>query len=71
MAKTSAPIRVIVHYPETEEGKRELEERVAGVHATMVDQYIKKLDRPYEQKMQLLDAVIEAAANRKAGEQTG
>lgn len=37
IARTSAPINVIVHYPKTEEGKRELAIRVASVHADMVN----------------------------------
>ena len=41
IARKSAPINVIVHYPKTEQGKRELAERVAGVHADMVNQKIK------------------------------
>ena len=70
IARKSAPIHVIVHYPKTEEGKRELAERVASVHADMVNQHIKKLNCPSEQKVQLLDAVIQAASKEKAGEQT-
>lgn len=70
IARKSAPIHVIVHYPKTEEGKRELAERVAGVHADMVNQHIKKLNCPSDQKVQLLDAVIQAASKEKAGEQT-
>ena len=70
IARKSAPIHVIVHYPKTEEGKRELAERVAGAHADMVNQHIKKLNCPSEQKVQLLDAVIQAASKEKAGEQT-
>ena len=70
IARKSAPIHVIVHYPKTEEGKRELAERVAGGHADMVNQHIKKLNCPSKQKVQLLDAVIQAASKEKAGEQT-
>ena len=69
MRKT-APINVIVHYPKTIEGQRELAERVAGVHADMVNQHIKKLNCPSDQKVQLLDAVIKSASIEKAGEQT-
>ncbi len=61
IARTSAPIKVIVHYPKTEEGKRELADRVARVHADMVNQTLKNLNCPSYQKEQLLDAVIEAA----------
>lgn len=45
-------------------------ERVAGVHADMVNQHIKKLNCPSDQKVQLLDAVIKSASIEKAGEQT-
>ena len=61
IARKSAPINVIVHYPKTEQGKRELAERVAGVHADMVNQYIKKLNCPSDQKAELLGAVIASA----------
>jgi hypothetical protein len=67
MARTSAPIHVIVHYPKTEEGKRDLAVRVAGVHADTVEQYIKNLNCPSKQKVSLLNAVIETAAREKAG----
>lgn len=70
IARKSAPINVIVHYPKTEEGKRELAERVAGVHADMVNQHIKKMNCPSDQKVQLLDAVIKSTSIEKAGEQT-
>ncbi len=70
IARKSAPINVIVHYPKTIEGQRELAERIAGVHADMVNQHIKKLNCPSDQKVQLLDAVIKSASTEKAGEQT-
>lgn len=62
IAKESSPINMIVHYPKTEEGQRELAKRVADVHANMVHQYIKKLNCPSEQKVQLLDAVIKSVS---------
>ena len=61
---------MIVHYPNTEKGKRELAERVASVHADMVNQYIKKLNCPSDQKIRLLDTVIKSASVEKAGAQT-
>ena len=70
IARKSAPINVIVHYPKTIEGQRELAERVASVHADMVNQHIKKLNCPSNQKVQLLDAVIKSVSIEKAGEQT-
>lgn len=64
IARKSAPINVIVHYPKTIEGQRELAERVAGVHASLVNQHMKKLNCPSDQKVQLLDAVIKSASMR-------
>ena len=61
MGRKIAPVNVIFHYPTTEEGKRELADNVAKIHADMVIQYIKKLNCPFEQKIKLLDAVIETA----------
>ena len=60
IARKCAPINIIVHYPKTEEGNRELERKVAEVHADMVTQYLNKLNCPSQQKLQLLDAVIAA-----------
>ena len=54
---------MIVYYPKTETGKRELSHLVSTVHANMVNQYIKKLHCPSEQKMQLLDDVIQFKSN--------
>lgn len=65
IARKCVPINVIVHYPKTEKGKRELAERVADVHADMVNNYIQKLNCPSEQKTELLDAVI-ASGKREA-----
>jgi len=66
IGRKSVPIQVIVHYPETEEGKRELADRVAAVHADAVDQSIRDLDCSARQKIQLLEEII-----KSAGEQTG
>lgn len=66
IARKSAPIHVIVHYPKTEEGKRELAVRAAGVHADMVGQYINRLNCPPEQKVRLIDEVIRTAEKEGA-----
>ncbi|MFR5527796.1 MAG: hypothetical protein ACLTJG_23210 [[Clostridium] innocuum] len=58
IARKSAPINVIIYSPKTEQGKRELTERVADIHADRVNQYIEKLNCPSDQKVELLDAVI-------------
>ena len=65
IARASTQIHVIVYYPKTEAGKRELAERAACVHADMVNQAIKKLNCPSKQKVQLLDAVIKAASEKR------
>ena len=70
IARKSTPINVIVHYPKNIDGQRELAERVAGVHASLVNQHIKKLNCPSDQKVQLLDAVIKSASTEKTGKQT-
>ena len=64
MARNSAPIRLIIYYPKTEQGKRELAERVASVHADAVHQHIKRLNCPTEQKLKLLNAVIDTVARK-------
>ncbi len=59
-----APINLIVYYPKTEEGKEELARRVSDVHAAAVNQRLKSLNCPTNQKQELLDAVIETAKKR-------
>ena len=57
--KNSVPIQVIVHFPNTEEGKRELAQRISQVHADFVISTIDKLNCPTKQKLELLQAVID------------
>lgn len=64
-----APINVIMHFPSTENGKKELARRVSDVHAAAVIQRIKELNCPTQQKLDLLDAVIKTAKENN-GEQT-
>ena len=56
--RTSAPVKVIVHYPTTLSGKRILADRVASAHAEYVARHIEKLNVSRDQKLRLLDAVI-------------
>lgn len=58
--RSGAPVAVKVYFPETEEGKRELSERVAEVHAAFVLDAIDKLHCPIGQKKELLQKVIDA-----------
>lgn len=57
--RTSAPIRIVVHWPETEAGKRELARRAADVHADFVLSTICGLDCPATRKRELLQAVLD------------
>lgn len=59
--KKAAPINIIVHYPTTEEGWRELRKRMAIVHADAVLNSVRKLNCPTWQKIKLIDAIIEDA----------
>ena len=56
--RKAAPINLIVHYPKTEEGWKELRKRVAEVHADAMMTYVRKLNCPHWQKIKLIDAVI-------------
>lgn len=57
--RTSAPIQVTVHVPQTEAGKQELARQVAAVHADFVTDAIHNLHCPARQKLTLLQAVID------------
>lgn len=70
MGRKIPPMNIIFHYPQTEEGKRELAERVSTVHANEVIKKIQKLNCSYEQKIKLLNAVIENASSEKSDELT-
>ena len=63
--RKKAPINVIVYYPKTEEGREELSRRVALVHADAVNRRLKELTCPKKQKLELLDAVIDAVRRRR------
>ena len=60
-----ASINLIVHYPTTEEGNKELARRVSDVHAAAVNQQLKSLNCPTRQKLELLDAVIETLKQKR------
>lgn len=59
--KKAAPINIIVYYPTTEEGWRELRRRMAIVHADAVLNSVQKLNCPTWQKIKLVEAIIEDA----------
>lgn len=51
-------MKVIVHYPQTEQGKQKLKKAVADVHIDAVEKYVSKLNCPKEQKEKLLKGII-------------
>lgn len=57
-------MKIIVHYPKTEENKSALASKVAEVHADCVIDHICKLTCPADQKMELVKAVY---CGKKAG----
>ena len=63
----SAPINMIVYYPKSEEGNKLLAQRVAQVHADSVIDRIKRLNCPFNQKTELLNAVLSTAKNEESG----
>ena len=56
------PVNLITHFPHTEEATAELARRAATIHADAVLRQIKELSCPVEQKMELLEAVVQTAA---------
>ena len=66
--KTFAPINIVVHYPKTEDGWRELKHRMAIVHADAVLNSISKLRCPTSQKEKLLLAIIDDAKAQMGAE---
>lgn len=66
--RTHAPVTVIIHSPQSQEGKLELSRRVAEIHADAVIHRIKSLNCPTSQKSALLEAVIQTAKERSKGQ---
>lgn len=48
---------VVMNFPKTAEGMKELENRVALAHSMITKNYIKNLSCPAEQKVQLINAI--------------
>ena len=60
--RKSAPIRLTVLPPDTDAAKEALAKAIAQVHADAVMREILALSCPTEQKLALLDAVMDAAS---------
>lgn len=56
----------VMHYPSTEQGKKELSQRVAQVHATAVIRHLVKHPCSTTQKKQVLKAVVAVHKKQKA-----
>lgn len=55
-----------MHYPETEQGFKELKKRIASVHAQAVGRYLSELPCPKEQKLALLKEVQETLKKNRS-----
>ena len=56
-------MEVVVYYPETPEKQAEFDVRVAKFHSEYVAQYIENLKCPTEQKLKLIDAIVQTVAD--------
>lgn len=61
-------LNIVVHMPTSESGKRELAQRVSDVHASAVNHRLKSLNCPEQQKLALLNAIIETKKEKNKGE---
>ncbi len=57
-------MKLIVHYPDTDEGMAKLSRKAAAVHAEAVISYLNKLSCPLHQKQELLEKIIRSVENR-------
>lgn len=65
--RKSGQVNIIMHFPTSETGKRELADRVSDVHASTVTQRLKSLNCPTQQKLDLLDAIIATVKENNRG----
>lgn len=56
-------MEVFMHYPEAEEDKQVLRQKVSEVQAEAVIKYISKLTCPLEQKMELVQSIQDTIRN--------
>ena len=66
--KGGRAVKIIVHYPTSENGCEELARRVAEIHATATMQYIESLPCSKVQKLAMLDAIIQEKRQGKLRE---
>ena len=56
--RKSAPVKIKVYYPQTDEGRQELARRVSDVHSDYVVAQIDKMNVPIKEKLRMLEAVV-------------
>ncbi len=56
-------MEVFMHYPEAEEDKQALRQKVSEVQAEAIAKYISKLTCPLEQKRKLVQAIQDKTRN--------
>ena len=57
--KGDSEMTVIVHCSNDPQKQKEIDQRIAKIHAEFVLGYIEKLNCPKEQKLQLIDAIVQ------------
>ena len=65
--RKSTPVKIIMHYPNSDEGRQELARRVSDVHSDFAIRRIDKMNCPIKEKLRMLEAV---AATRKGNATT-
>ena len=62
----SQPFKIVMHYPKTEEGMRQLTQRVAQAHADAVIHKVNGMRGSVREKSELMKAVNSAAKSERA-----
>lgn len=62
----SQPIKLVMHYPQTEEGIRQLSQRVAQAHADVVIHKVNGTRGSVRERIELMKAVNNAAKSGRA-----
>lgn len=62
----SQPFKIVMHYPKTEEGMRQLTQRVAQAHADAVIHKVNGTRGSVRERIELMKAVNNAAKNERA-----
>lgn len=66
----SQPIKLVMHYPQTEEGIRQLSQRVAQAHADVVIHKVNGTRGSVRERIELMKAVNNAAKSERTSPAT-